>query len=65
MTSCVALPSFPVIETGSGSGCQGQSRYPRTRPVGKKPIRTGPGTARKSKSVLEMELEPPKAVCQF
>ena len=43
----------------------GSVQAPENRTRGKKSIRTGPGTARKSKSVLEPEPELPNAVCQF
>ena len=43
----------------------GSVQVPENRTRGKKSTRTGPGTARKSKSVLEPESEPPKALGQF
>ena len=48
-----------------GSVVPGSVQVPENWTCGKKSIRTGPGTARKSKSVLEPEPKPPNAVCQF
>ena len=59
---------WPVcLHTGSVSHSvvPGSVQIPEIRTRGKKSIRTGPGTARKSKSVLELEPEPQNDVCQF
>ena len=43
----------------------GSVQVPENRTHGKKSLRTGPGTARISESVLEPEPEPPKSLGQF